>query len=104
KFNGEKAWYLRFPPAAEIPGLKVGIVGAGYLPFLTSAKELIEHSLNPDRALDDAKDIVGQAVHAIHEEHIYPYGSPYERGDVNISLLVGIVARDGRDLLTSNLT
>jgi hypothetical protein len=104
KFDDDKSWYLRFPADAEKPTLKVGIVGSGHSKFLLYAKQLIERGLRPEMGLDAAEGVVRGVLNTIHHKHIFPFGQPHERALLDIELVVGILAKDGRRLLSSELT
>jgi hypothetical protein len=104
QFDDDKIWYLRFPPDAEKPTLKVGIVCAGNLQFSVHAKEDLRRALQPDMGLDEVEHTLKAVLHDLHHEHIYPIGTHYERQDYNVWTLVGISACDGSRLLSSELT
>ncbi len=103
KYDDEKAWYLRFPAKSEHPTLKVGIVGSGCTAYLRYAKELIEHDLRPDMGLEQVQGTIQGALNVIHNKHIYRFGQPHEREHLNIELVIGILAKDGRRLLSTQL-
>jgi 20S proteasome alpha/beta subunit len=102
RIDGDKAWFLRVPPDAETPTLKVGVVGSGDLAFIRYAAELIRTGLDKDMRKDDVQAVVQGVVNDIHHNHLYPYGQPHERPV--IELLVGVLAQDGRRLISTNLT
>jgi hypothetical protein len=104
KFNDDKAWYLRFPANATQPNLKVGIVGSGNTDFLRYTKELIERDLRPDMDLVAAQGVIQGVLNKVHNKHIYPYGQPHERAVLDVEFVIGILARDGRRLLSTLLT
>lgn len=104
RLDGDKVWYLRFPRDAEEPTLKVGIAGAGDLGFIKFAKDQIAAELQPDMDLDDTQAIIQGVINDLHHQHIYPYGQPHEREHLSVWLLIGILAKDGRRLLSTQLT
>jgi 20S proteasome alpha/beta subunit len=104
RFEDDKAWYLRFPADAKEPTLKIGIVGAGNLQNLRSVTDYIRRSLTPDMTLDVAEHAVTSVLHEFYRDHVYPFGQAHEREHLNVWLLVGIVATDGRKLLSTELT
>ena len=101
---GQKAWFLRFPKKSTSPTLKVGIAGAGSIDFLRYTKDLIEHSLRPEMDLNAAHGVIQGVINKVHQKHIYKYGQPHERQHLDINMVIGIVAKDGRKLFSTALT
>ena len=115
RFDADKIWYFKAPPLNPVPMIKVGIVGAGDLHFLVDTKETIRRRLEADCAdrnaegkpsisLDEAENIVREVILETHHHHIYPIGTPYERQDNNIDLIVGLRTEDGQRLISTSLT
>jgi hypothetical protein len=51
---------------------------------------------------DDVQGAVQGVVHDIYLNHLYPYPDPATRPD--IALIIGVLAKDGRRLMTTSLT
>jgi 20S proteasome alpha/beta subunit len=109
KVEDRKAWIYAYPRQAPDPVLRIGIVGAGDYSFIKFASEQLDAQLaawfgqHSDIDMDEVGEAIQSVISDIHHNHLYPYGDPHLRPEIDLLIAIWIASK-GYRLVSTSLT